>query len=129
MRRLSALYLRMADKTPAYRNNYLKHTNIMEKEKKSYFINMIEAKDGKIAEVLNFNFGGHHDIAVMVEKAKSLGFAKDKHAKEFVLAMRFMHHVIKKNSDNPLFAQFASQFEAFKQEVRSKVGCGCNCNK
>lgn len=23
----------------------------------------------------------------------------------------------------------APQFEAFKQEVRSKVGCGCNCNK
>ncbi len=97
----------------------------MEKEKRSYYVNMIEAKDGKMAEVLNFNFGGHHDIAAMVEKAKGLGFAKDKHAKEFVLAMRFMHHVIKKNSDNPLFAQFASQFENFKQEVRSKVGCGC----
>ena len=101
----------------------------MEKEKKSYFVNMIEAKDGKMAEVLNFNFGGHHDMAAMVENAKALGFAKDKHAKEFVLAMRFMHHVIKKNSDNPLFAQFAPQFKAFKQEVRSKVGCGCNCNK
>lgn len=98
----------------------------MEKEKKSYFVNMIEAKDGKMAEVINFNFGGHHDIAAMVEKAKDLGFAKDKHTKEFVLAMRFMHHVIKKNSDNPLFAQFASQFEAFKKEVKSKLGCQCN---
>ena len=101
----------------------------MEKEKKSYYVNMVEAKDGKMAEVLNFNFGGHHDIAAMVEKAKGLGFAKDKHAKEFVLAMRFMQHVIKKNSDNPLFAEFASQFEAFKQQVRGKVGCGCGCNK
>lgn len=99
----------------------------MEKEKKSYFVNMIEAKDGKMAEVINFNFGGHHDIASMVEKAKELRFAKDKHTKEFVLAMRFMHHVIKKNSDNPLFAQFAPQFEAFKQEVRSKLGCQCGC--
>ncbi|MDE6282704.1 MAG: DUF3861 family protein [Muribaculaceae bacterium] len=99
----------------------------MDKEKKSYYVNMIEAKDGKMAEVLNFNFGGHHDIADMVEKAKVLGFAKDKHTKEFVLAMRFMHHVIKKNSDNPIFAQFASQFETFKHEVKSKVGCGCDC--
>lgn len=100
---------------------------IMEKEKKSYYVNVIESKDGKMAEVLDFNFGGHHDLAEGAERAKALGFAKDKHAKEFVLAMRFMHHVIKKNSDNPLFAQFAPQFEAFKQEVKSKVGCGCNC--
>ncbi|MDE6791817.1 MAG: DUF3861 domain-containing protein, partial [Muribaculaceae bacterium] len=102
----------------------------MEKEKKSYYVNMIEAKDGKMAEVLNFNFGGHHDIAAMVEKAQKSGlFAKDKHAKEFVLAMRFMHHVIKKNSDNALFAEFGPQFEAFKKSVKAQFGCGCDCNK
>ena len=99
----------------------------MEKEKKSYYFNVIEAKDGKMAEVLNFNFGGHHDIAAMVERAKSLGFAKDKHAKEFVLAMRLLHHVMKKNSDNALFATFAPQFEAFKKSIREQLGCGCDC--
>lgn len=98
----------------------------MEKEKRSYYVNMIEAKDGKMAEVLNFNFGGHHDIAAMVEKAKTLGFEKDKHAKEFILAMRFMHHVIKKNADNPIFAKFGEQFEEFKKELKGKVCCGCN---
>lgn len=102
----------------------------MEKQKKSYYVNMVEAnvkENGKIKmdEVLNFNFGGHHDIAAMVEKAKSLGFAKDKHAKEFVLAMRFMHHVIKKNSDNALFAEFGPQFEAFKKSLKAQVGCNC----
>ncbi|MBD5189692.1 MAG: DUF3861 family protein [Bacteroidales bacterium] len=102
----------------------------MEKQKKSYYVNMVEANvkdNGKIKmdEVLNFNFGGHHDIAAMVEKAKSLGFAKDKHAKEFVLAMRFMHHVIKKNSDNALFAEFGPQFEAFKKSLKAQVGCNC----
>ncbi len=101
----------------------------MKEDKKAYYVNMIEATDGKMAEVLNFNFGGHHDIAKMVEKAKALGFAKDKHTKEFVLAMRFMHHVIKKNSDNPIFAQFAPQFETFKQEIKSKLGCNCGCSK
>lgn len=104
----------------------------MEKQKKSYYVNMIEAdvKDNgkvKMSEVLDFNFGGHHDIAEMVERAKSLGFAKDKHAKEFVLAMRFMHHVIKKNSDNVIFAEFAPQFEEFKKSIKSKLGCGCGC--
>ena len=96
----------------------------MEKQKKSYYVNVVEAniKDEnkvKMSEVL--------DLAAMIEKAKSLGFAKDKHAKEFVLAMRFMHHVIKKNSDNALFAEFAPQFEAFKKSVKSQLGCDCNC--
>ncbi len=100
----------------------------MEKEKKSYYVSVIEAKDGKMAEVFDFNFGGHHDLADMVEKAKALGFSKDKYTKEFVLAMRFMHHVIKKNSENPVFSQFASQFEAFKKEVSSTIGCGCGCS-
>lgn len=99
----------------------------MDQVKKAYYVNMIEANDGKMAEVLNFNFGGHHDIAAMVEKAKSLGFAKDKHAKEFVLGMRFLHHVLKKNAENPLFADFYQQFEDFKQKVRAQMGCSCNC--
>lgn len=29
----------------------------MDKEKKSYYFNVIEAKDGKMNEVMNFNFG------------------------------------------------------------------------
>ena len=101
------------------------------KEKRSYYVNMIEAQaDGKMAEVLNFNFGGHHDIAAMVERARQSGlFAKDKHAKEFVLAMRFMHHVIKKNPDLELFKEFAPQFEAFKHSVKAKLGCGCDCQQ
>lgn len=104
----------------------------MEKQKKSYYVNMIEANvndEGKtkMAEVLNFNFGGHHDIADMVERAKALGLAKDKHVKEFVLGMRFLHHVIKKNSDNALFAEFGPQFEAFKKTVKTQLGCDCDC--
>lgn len=69
----------------------------MDKEKKSYYFNVIEAKDGKMNEVMNFNFGGHHDLAAMVENAKASGiFAKDKHAKEFVIGMRLLHHALKK---------------------------------
>lgn len=89
---------------------------------------MIEAKDGKMKEVLDFNFGGHHDIADMVERTREAGlFQKDKHAKEFVLAMRFLHHVIKKNPDLELFKEFGPQFEAFKKNVKSTLGCGCGC--
>ncbi len=89
---------------------------------------MIEAKDGKMKEVLDFNFGGHHDIADMVERTREAGlFQKDKHAKEFVLAMRFLHHVIKKNPDLELFKEFGPQFEAFKKNVKSALGCGCGC--
>ena len=102
----------------------------MDKEKKSYYFNVIEAKDGKMNEVMNFNFGGHHDLAAMVENAKASGiFAKDKHAKEFVIGMRLPHHDLKKNADSPLFAEFIPQFKAFKQKVREQLGCKCNdCN-
>ncbi|MDE6704158.1 MAG: DUF3861 family protein [Muribaculaceae bacterium] len=97
-------------------------------DKKSYYVNVIEAKDGKMAEVLNFNFGGHHDLAAMADRVREAGvFAKDKHAKEFVLAMRFMHHVIKKNQDSPLFKEFGEQFETFKKSVKAQFGCNCNC--
>ena len=102
----------------------------MDKEKKSYYFNVIEAKDGKMSEVIDFNFGGHHDLAAMVDNAKSSGiFAKDKHAKEFVLGMRLLHHVMKKYPDAPLFAEFAPQFKAFKDKVRAQMGCKCGCNK
>lgn len=51
-------------------------------DKKSYFVNVIESKDNKMSEVMNFNFGGHHDLAAMVDKTREAGlFAKDKHAK------------------------------------------------
>ncbi len=101
----------------------------MDKEKKSYFFNVIEAKDGKMAEVMDFNFGGHHDLAAMAERVRAAGvFEKDKHAKEFVVAMRLLHHVLKKNPDLELFAEFAPQFKTFKDKVRAQFGCGCSCS-
>lgn len=44
----------------------------MDKEKKSYYFNVIEAKDGKMNEVMNFNFGGHHDLAANGGKCKGI---------------------------------------------------------
>lgn len=103
----------------------------MEKEKKAYYVNVIESNDNKMTEVMNFNFGGHHDLAAMVEKVKGAGLVeKDKYAKELVLGIRFLHHVMKKNQDNALFQQFAPQFEEFKKAFREAVGCtGCGCNE
>lgn len=103
----------------------------MDKEKKSYFLNVVESKDGKIAEVMNFNFCGHHDLAAMVDGAVASGiFEKDKHAKEFVLGMRMLHHALKKNADAEMFAEFIPQFKAFKDKVRGSIGCSsCSCDK
>ncbi|MCM1292199.1 MAG: DUF3861 domain-containing protein [Bacteroides sp.] len=96
------------------------------KEKRSYYVNMIESRDGKMNEVLNFNFGGHHDFGRMVELTRQAGwFEKDKYAKEFVLAMRFMHHVIKKNPDNALFQEFGPQFESFKAYIKEAIKANC----
>lgn len=110
-------------------------TDIMEKEKKSYFINVIEAQDGKMHEVFNFNFGGHHDLAKLVDKTEKAGLVgKEKHAMELVLGVRLLHHVLKKYPDSELMSSFAPQLKAFKdaikETIKSKIGgCSCNCNQ
>lgn len=38
-----------------------------------------------------------------------------------------MHLVIKKTSDNPLFAEFGQQFDTFKKNVKTQLGCDCDC--
>lgn len=100
----------------------------MEKEKKSYYINVIEAKDGKMCEVMNFNFGGHHDLAAIVERVKASGVvSEDKYAKQLVLGLRLLHHAIKKNPNSEIFQAFAPQLKAFKDALKEKSGCGCDC--
>ena len=49
----------------------------------------------KIQEVMNFNFGGHHDLAVMVKKLEATGMFSDKHSRELVIGLRLLHHVAK----------------------------------
>ena len=100
----------------------------MDKNKRSYHFNVTEVVEGKIQEVMNFNFGGHHDLAAMVENTEKAGVLSDKHAKEFVLGMRLLHHVLKKNPDLELFKDFYPAFEAFKKNVKGQFGCKCDCN-
>lgn len=96
----------------------------MDKEKKSYHFNVTEVVDGKIEEVMNFNFGGHHDLAEMVTELEQTGQLREKHCKEFVIGLRFLHHVLKKYPDNEAFKKFRPAFEDFKHEIRS-----CKCNE
>lgn len=96
--------------------------------KKSYYFNVIESKDGQMAEVMNFNFGGHHDLAALVEKAKSANVvSEDKYAKELVLGVRLLHHALKTNQQTELFQKFLVQLDAFKQELRKLSGCTGDC--
>lgn len=91
----------------------------MDNVKKSYYFNVIEAKDGEMAEVMNFNFGGHHDLAALVERAKAANVvSEDKYAKELVLGIRLLHHALKKNQQTALFQNFLTQLNAFKDELK-----------
>lgn len=107
----------------------------MEKQKRHYFINVVEANDeGKMCEVMSFNFGGHHDLGKLVDKTMAAELVgKDKHAKELVLGVRLLHHVLKKYPDSELFSAFAPQLKAFKDAIKdsihAKIGGGCGCNK
>lgn len=89
------------------------------KEKRSYHLNVTEVVDGKIKDVMSFNFGGHHDLARMAEITSAKGDICEKHAKELVLAIRLLHHVLKKCADcNPVFSDFYPVFEEFKKTVK-----------
>lgn len=89
------------------------------KEKRSYHFNISEVVDGKIQEVMNFNFGVHHDLAAMTEKVAAKGDISEKHAKELVVGMRLLHHVLKKcASDSDIFSDFYPVFEEFKKAVK-----------
>lgn len=85
--------------------------------KRSYFVNVTEVKDNQTCEVMNFNFGGHHDLAALYEQSKALGLLEDAHEKELVLGVRFLHHALKKYPDNKLFADFLAQLDEFKKAL------------
>ena len=94
------------------------------KEKRSYHINVSEVVDGKIQEVMNFNFGGHHDLAALAQRAQEKENISPKHAAQLVLGLRLLHHALKKNQENEKFASFLAQLDGFKQELKGK---DCNC--
>ena len=89
------------------------------KEKRSYHFNITEVEDGKIKEVMNFNFGGHHDLAALAEMTAAKGDISEKHAKELVVGIRLLHHVLKKCADDSaIFSDLYPVFEEFKKTVK-----------
>ncbi|MCM1223838.1 MAG: DUF3861 family protein [Lachnospiraceae bacterium] len=96
------------------------------KEKRSYHFNVTEVVDGKIQEVMSFNFGGHHDLAALAALAQQKQGLTEKHARELVLGMRLLHHALKKYPDNAQFAAFLAQLDDFKHQLK---GAGCGCGK
>ena len=91
------------------------------KVKHSYHFNVSEVVDGKIKEALNFNFGGHHDLAELVDKAMAVGNITEKHAKQLVCGVRLLHHVLKKYPENELFKNFAPQLHDFKHALKEQA--------
>lgn len=94
-----------------------------DKQKRSYHFNITEVVDGKIQDVMSFNFGGHHDLAALAAMASDKEGMEEKHANELVVGMRLLHHALKKYPDNADFAAFLAQLNYFKHKLK---GCGCN---
>lgn len=97
-----------------------------DKQKHSYHFNVTEVEDNKIKEVLNFNFGGHHDLKAMTEAVIAKGELTDKHAKELIVGVRLLHHVLKKYPEKAAFKAFYPAFEEFKKALKSEY---CECDK
>jgi len=96
------------------------------KEKRSYHFNVTEVVDGKIQDVMSCNFGCHHDLAALCQKAEQEDGLSKKHACQLVLGLRMLHHALKKYPDKPEFAAFLSQLDDFKHKLKSMAGCGCH---
>lgn len=92
------------------------------KVKRSYHFNISEVVDGKIQEVMNFNFGGHHDLAAMAQLAEQKENLSVKHAQELVLGIRLLHHVLKKYPENAEYAKFLGQLNDFKNYLKANAG-------
>ena len=90
------------------------------KEKRSYHFNISEVVDGKIQEVMNFNFGGHHDLAALSDCVAEKYDVSPKHARQLVVGLRLMHHALKKNPDNELYSKFLAQLNDFKHALKGK---------
>ena len=93
------------------------------KEKHSYHFNITEVVDGKIKEVMSFNFGGHHDLAALAALAEEKEGLTTKQASELVVGMRLLHHVLKKYPDNANFSSFLSQVNDFKHKLKGNCAC------
>ncbi|MCM1377118.1 MAG: DUF3861 family protein [Clostridium sp.] len=93
------------------------------KEKRSYHFNITEVVDGKIQDVMSFNFGGHHDLAACAEYAEKQQGLTEKHARELVVGLRLLHHALKKYPDNADFATFLAQLDDFKHKLKGNCGC------
>lgn len=91
------------------------------KEKRSYHFNISEVVDGKIQEVMNFNFGGHHDLAALAQLAQQKENISPKHAQELVLGIRLLHHVLKKYPDNEAYAKFLGELNDFKHYLKGNA--------
>lgn len=92
----------------------------MEKVKQHYHFNVTKIDNDKIKEVMDFNFGGHHDLAELVEKAVAVGNITEKHAKQLVCGVRLLHHVVKKYPENPIFKAFAPALKEFKDALKNQ---------
>ncbi|MCH5231852.1 MAG: DUF3861 family protein [Muribaculaceae bacterium] len=92
-----------------------------DKEKKSYHFQVAEVVDNKVKDVFNFNFGGHHDLKELVEKAVAVGNITEKHAKELVCGVRLLHHAMKKYPDNEAIKAFAPKFKEFKDALKAQA--------
>lgn len=93
----------------------------MDKVKQHYHFNVTKIDNDKIKEVMDFNFGGHHDLAELVQKAVAVGNITEKHAKQLVVGVRLLHHVVKKYPENEIFKAFAPALKEFKDQLKEQA--------
>ncbi|MCM1370235.1 MAG: DUF3861 family protein [Candidatus Amulumruptor caecigallinarius] len=93
------------------------------KQERSYQFTVTEQMNGENKKVMDFHFGGHHDLVGMTAKATEKLNIPEEYARELVLGMRLLHHALKKNEGNADFTAFLGQLDDFKHKLNLCEPC------
>ena len=92
-----------------------------DKVKRSYHFQVADVINNKVKDDFCFNFGGHHDLAELVEKTVAVGNITEKHAKQLVTGVRLLHHVMKKYPENEIFKKYFPVLDEMKRELKEQA--------
>ncbi|PKA96715.1 uncharacterized protein DUF3861 [Flavobacteriaceae bacterium MAR_2009_75] len=77
--------------------------------------------DDSIYEPIEFEFGNHDNIFIIIERMKQRDrFKTEQDSVEFAIGLKLFSEVMLKNKDNPLFEDFRPAFGAMMKKLKSK---------
>ncbi len=91
------------------------------KVKRHYNFNITETVDGKNEDVMDFDLESHHDLNALAKLAEEKENLSKNNARQLVVGIRLMHHVLKQYPGNSTFAHFLPLLNEFKRALKNNI--------